>query len=85
MRWNKITLPGWEQLQVEFDNEDHQLWWNRLSPRERARWLTGHLWNCTDILPDFVRSDVHDEFERDVLTYGQLVRLLAEDLRQSAE
>jgi hypothetical protein len=32
--------------------------WDQLSPRERGRWLIGQLWNCTDIMPSDLCSNL---------------------------
>jgi hypothetical protein len=64
--------------------------WAHLTTRERARWLTGQLWNCNDILPGSCR----DEFKLNATTldlstgratYAVLARALRADLDASAE
>ena len=47
--------------------------WDRMSPIERAHWLCGQLWNCTDILP---RMTAQDFPELKSWTYSALVRYL---------
>jgi hypothetical protein len=33
-------------------------WWRRLSHRNRARWLLGQLWDCSDILPSISHNEL---------------------------
>jgi hypothetical protein len=35
---------------IEFANPTMQRRWDRMKIRDRARWLVGQLWNCTDII-----------------------------------
>jgi len=51
---------------------------------ERADWLLGHLWNCTDIVPADTRLEVRDWFpdSNEPFTYAALSRLLAQDLTE---
>lgn len=30
---------------------EEQAWWDSLSRKERILWITGQLWNCTDVMP----------------------------------
>jgi hypothetical protein len=41
----------WTHLDISFFSLRQQIQWETWSPRERAIWLTGQLWNCCDILP----------------------------------
>ena len=47
--------PWWASLAtrepLEWWSPARQAWWNGLPARERGRWLTGQLWNCTDTVP----------------------------------
>jgi hypothetical protein len=48
-------------------------WWNGLAVDQRARWITGQLWNCTDTLDSGACEDLglpHGS------TYAQAVRSL---------
>ena len=31
-------------------DEDRSVWWSGLTIEQRARWITGQLWNCSDIM-----------------------------------
>jgi hypothetical protein len=47
--------------------------WEHMSAEERLSWLSGQLWNCTDVLP----SDVCGELEiPQGSTYAQAARLI---------
>jgi len=35
---------------LDWWNQQRQAWWDGLGSKARGRWLTGQLWNCTDIL-----------------------------------
>src|SRR5262245_38114387 len=37
--------------------------WSRMTPTQRVRWITGQLWNCTDIMPGHVREEISDHFD----------------------
>lgn len=54
---------------------DHKLktLWAEMDKEERARWLIGQLWNCTDPCP----RDVADSLDIPAGTYASLVRRLA--------
>lgn len=41
----------WTHIELDFTDDSHNRWWERLSDKRRARWLLGQLWNCTDALP----------------------------------
>lgn len=41
-----------------FYDEGKQKRWDRMDEQERLRWLSGQLWNCTDILPALYCEDV---------------------------
>src|SRR4051794_13060376 len=48
-------------------DESQAAWWNGLTVEQRAQWITGQLWNCSDILP----SSVYQHLELTGLhTYG---------------
>jgi hypothetical protein len=44
-----------------FYNAQQQARWHRMTLPERARWLTGQLWNCTDTLPESICWDLDIE------------------------
>ncbi len=76
--------PWWANLEVDFF-DDRQAEWDSMSPKIRARWLIGQLWNCDDVLPGQVASEMSDNFDVSVGTYAILVRLLARELSNEAE
>ena len=57
---------------IRFFDEQFQKHWDRLPSKERARWLVGQLWNCSDSLP----GELYREFEVESGTYAGLVRKL---------
>ncbi len=66
---------GAEGLVVFYDPR-MQARWDRWDARERARWLLGQLWNCTDIMP----SDLCQSLDLPPgSTYAQAVRRLKAD------
>lgn len=46
-RWYEVL----DEESIALSDPAKQQMWNSFSPEERGRWLTGQLWNCTDILP----------------------------------
>ena len=49
--------PWWSALtdvDLHFPDPCKQRRWAQLSARERARWITGQFWSCTDITPPAV-------------------------------
>ena len=56
-----------------------QIRWEKMTLRERARWLCGQLWNCTDILPGMACADL-DLPEGS--TYARAVRKLRDELEE---
>jgi hypothetical protein len=60
-----------------FRNPSKQERWERMSGREKALWLCGQLWNCTDILPRLVAS----EFDLRRNTYAVLARHLRDQIK----
>ena len=53
-------------------NDEKQAKWERMSVTEKAHWLCGQLWNCTDALPD---GDIMaEDFNLTSTTYAALVR-----------
>lgn len=53
-------------------------WWRQASVNERARWLTGQLWDCTDTLP---AGDCESLDLPRGSTYAQAARSLRRQLR----
>lgn len=78
----------WYHVDISFNHERHNRWWRRLSHRNRARWLLGQLWVCSDILPSISHNELLDrhadedpELDRDsFFTYGTLARVLKKEL-----
>jgi hypothetical protein len=72
----------WKNIEINFLRERHNLWWNRLSHKNRAKWLLGQLWHSRDIVPQMTRQEVREWFPEDPepFTYARLARLLARDL-----
>src|ERR1019366_6031036 len=66
----------WRHVNVAFDEDRQKEWWAGLSQADRAHWLLGPLWNCTD-------RDPWQEHKH-VLTVAALVRLLAKELKVRA-
>ena len=64
-------------LECIFTREDQ---WKSRSRRERALWLTGQLWNCTDILPSSICEalDLPQGIKR---TYASASRFIRNQLR----
>jgi hypothetical protein len=74
------THNWWEAIPIEdvFDHEEQQAWWECLRALDRAKWLTGQLWNCTDILP----GGIYDMLDMSghMGTFGAAARLLRKEL-----
>jgi hypothetical protein len=70
----------WDALQIEFYDPANQLWWDAATPRKRAAWLLGQLWNCTDVVSEVVCSYLNLPGRR---TIGRMVRLLKRQLIES--
>jgi hypothetical protein len=43
---------------ILFNDAKLQESWDNFSPKERGRWLIGQLWNCTDIMPSNLCSNL---------------------------
>jgi hypothetical protein len=72
----------WRHLAITFFNLRQQIQWETLTPRERAIWLTGQLWNCRDILPGSVCALAGLSQGS---TYAQLVRQLRGEINASSD
>ena len=70
----------WRHLEMNFMRERHQRWWDSTSASDRAYWLIGQLWNCTDTVPSELRESVRDWLEDEYFSYARLVRALKADL-----
>jgi len=79
----------WKNLNIELLRERHQRWWNESSNDQRAYWLLGQLWHCTDIVSGgtmdwtlgWLRADDDSLYEKQPLrTYAALARLLKNNL-----
>ena len=74
--------PAWwdvlgDEEVISFGNPEKRDWWDNLDPKQRARWLTGQLWNCSDILPGIVCQEFDLQGKQ---TYGCLARHLRAEL-----
>jgi hypothetical protein len=78
----------WRHVNVAFDEDRQKEWWAGLSQADRAHWLLGRLWNCTDILGSMYHGEITDrdpwQEHKHVLTVAALVRLLAKELKVRA-
>jgi hypothetical protein len=74
----------WKHIELDFTDDRHNRWWERLSDKRRARWLLGQLWNCTDALPGVYLNEITDRDPegRHMTSYAALVRLLARELAE---
>jgi hypothetical protein len=46
--------PWYELICIHFFNPTKQQWWDGLDAGEQANWLLGQLWNCADIVPEYI-------------------------------
>src|SRR5687767_14169105 len=53
--WPNALASG--EANVWWD-EGRASWWNGLTVEQRARWITGQLWNCSDVLPSAVYQNL---------------------------
>lgn len=74
--------PWWDALQIEFFDPAKQLCWDSAVPKNRALWLLGQLWNCTDIVSSEIWSELELTGGR---TFGRLARLLKTQLIDDSE
>jgi hypothetical protein len=44
-------VPWWSRLEITFFSLRQQIRWDTWDAKERAMWLTGRFWNCSDVLP----------------------------------
>ncbi len=79
--WELNQKPWYKRLEGEeiifFYDPRQQEWWDSLTFKERGRWLTGQLWNCTDIMPSSLCADLDLSPGS---TYAMGVRKLRADL-----
>jgi hypothetical protein len=68
--------PWWELLEICFFDPAKQSWWDAATAVQRATWLLGQLWNCTDIAPHDICTDAYLQRR----TYAALARKLKSDL-----
>jgi len=69
--------PLGEEETLELFDPKKQEAWDAMDLKGRARWITGQLWNCTDILPHMICADL------DIppgSTYARAVRNLRAEL-----
>src|SRR5690242_7284535 len=62
---------------LNFRNAAMNVRWNGMTAEERGRWLTGQLWNCTDVMPGSMCDDLN-------LLRGSTYAVAARKLRQNA-
>lgn len=74
----------WKHIELDFTDDHHNRWWERLSHKRRARWPLGQLWNCTDALPRVYLNEITDRDPegRQMTKYAVLVRVLARELAE---
>jgi hypothetical protein len=67
---------------VSFYDPNLQKRWDAWDGRQRARWLLGQLFSCSDILPGSVADEVASLsdtlYAKDIRTYAQAARFLME-------
>lgn len=66
-------IEGKESVSDEFYADKTRAHLEAMNADEQLRWLSGQLWNCTDILPGGVCSELDI---RQGSTYAQAARLL---------
>jgi hypothetical protein len=66
-------IEGKESVAEEFYADETRARLEAMSADEQLRWLSGQLWNCTDILPGGVCTELD---LRQGSTYAQAARLL---------
>jgi len=66
-------IEGKESVAEEFYVDKTRARLEAMSANEQLRWLSGQLWNCTDILPGGVCTELD---LRQGSTYAQAARLL---------
>jgi hypothetical protein len=72
----------WEVLEINFVDPAEQRSWDRITALERAAWLLGQLWNCTDILGALVCSTADLTGNK---TVAQFVRILKVKMVESRD
>jgi hypothetical protein len=72
----------WEALNIEMLDPAKQAWWDGVAARQRASWLLGQLWNCSDILGTVVCSTADLMGNK---TVAQLVRILKTRMVESGD
>ena len=69
--------PWWELLDVLFFDPARQVWWDDSTAVERANWLIGQLWDCTDTVPGYIRETLGISYAS---SYATMVRGLKKEL-----
>jgi hypothetical protein len=64
------VVPG----EVLFDNEDAQDQWNRMDNEGQIQSLTGWLWYCTDVMPNYACSELDMPHGSTYAEAAQIVR-----------
>ena len=69
--------PLGESEALVFRHQEMQAAWDVMGLKQRAQWLIGQLWNCTDVLPSMACENL--DIQRGS-TYAQAARKLKADL-----
>jgi hypothetical protein len=83
-RQSRITNAGGNTSDIHFWDVRQQSEWERLSQRERASWLLQQLEHCTDVLPDWVRTEFEHLDDDGVARqpgYAELASYLAKETK----
>jgi hypothetical protein len=73
--WQGYGEPSWLEI---FDSGQLLERLTRMPAAERAKWITGQLWNCSDVMPGLLCDDL--ELVRGS-TYGRAAQLLGSQVR----
>jgi hypothetical protein len=78
---NSTEDTWWNYLELTLFSSIQQIRWDSWTPKERAIWMTGQLWNCHDILPGSVCALAGLSQGS---SYAQLVRQLRNNIETSS-
>ena len=78
---NSKEEAWWNYLDMTFFDPMLMILWKTWTPKQRAIWLTGQLWNCRDILPGSVCALASLSQGS---TYAQFVRHLRNEINASS-
>ncbi len=87
-RWEQSSDPGWAKAighhtDIDWIDPAKEMSWKRMSDVERARWLTGMLWNCTDSLGMDLSAEMSERAGRPVGSFAQAARFIRGRLSDS--